>query len=82
MLEQSKSGFKRTSNWNKDEPKLILEQQNRYLDFLLNPSFQRVSRFFLSFQNTGGRTLYTKYYLPLVKIKNNNVVIDGRNFSD
>ena len=38
LLEQLKSGFKRTINWNKYEPKVTLEQQNRYLDFLSNPS--------------------------------------------
>ena len=32
----------------------------------------------LSVENNGGRTNYTRYYLPLVEIKNYNVVIDGR----
>ena len=27
-------------------------------------------------------TRYTRYYLPLVEIKDYNVVIDGRNFFD
>ena len=31
---------------------------------------------------TGGRTSYTRYYLPLVEIKGHNVMIDGRNFLD
>ena len=33
-------------------------------------------------ENTGGRISYTRFYLPLVEIKNYNVVIDGRNFFD
>ena len=33
-----------------------------------------------SFENTDVRTSYTRYYLPLVEIKNYNVVIDGQNF--
>ena len=60
-----------------------MQQQNRYLDFLINPSFKQVIRLFvLSFKSNGGRTSYTRYYLPLVEIKNCNVVIDGRNFFD
>ena len=60
---------------------MTLEQQNQWLDFLINPNFQGVNKLFvLSFENNGGRTSCTRYYLPLVKIKNYNVVIDGRNF--
>ena len=40
LLEQSKSGFKRTINWNKYKPKVTVEQQNGYLDFLINPIFK------------------------------------------
>ena len=62
LLEQLKSGFKRTINCNKYEPKVTVEQQNRYLDFLINPSFQGVNRLFvLSFQNTDDRTSYRRY---------------------
>ena len=68
LLEQLQSGFKRAIYWNKYEPKVIVEQQNQYLDFLINPSFQGVNRpFVLSFENPDGRTRYTRYYLPLVE---------------
>ena len=67
MLEQLKSGFKRTINWNKYEPKVTVQQQNRYLDLLINPSFPGVNRLFvLSFENNGGRRSYTRYYIELV----------------
>ena len=80
-LEQLKSGFKRTINWNKYEPKVTIGKQNQHLDFLINPSYQGVNRLFISsFENTDIRTSYTRYYLPLVEIKNYNVVIDGQNF--
>ena len=36
----------------------------------------------LSFENNGERASYTKYNLPLVEIKDFNVVIDGQNFFD
>ena len=68
LLEQLKSGFKRTINWNKYEAKVTVGQQNRYLDFLINRSFQRVNRLLvLSFENNGGRTSYIKYLLLVEK---------------
>ena len=83
LLEQLKSGFKITVYWNKYEPKVTVEQQNRYLDFLISPSFQGVNRLFvLSCQNNGGRTSYARYYPPFAEVKNYNVVIDGRNIFD
>ena len=81
LLQQLKSGFKRTINWNKYELKLTVQAQNQYLDSVINPSFQGVNRLFvLSFQNNGSRTSYTIYNLPLVEVNCYNVVIDGRNF--
>ena len=78
-----KSGFKRAINWNKYHPKVIVEEQNRDLDFLINPSAQEVNiRFVWTFENNGGRTSYTRYYLPLVELKDFNIMNDGRNFFD
>ena len=42
LLQQLKSGFKRTINWNKYQPKVSPERQNQYLNFLIDPSFQGV----------------------------------------
>ena len=36
----------------------------------------------LPFQNENGRTSHSTYYLPKVKIKGYNVMIDGRNVFD
>ena len=81
LLQQLKSGFKRTINWNKYELKLTVQAQNQYLDSVINPSFQGVNRLFvLSFQNNGSRTSYTIYNLPLVEVNCYNIVIDGRYF--
>ena len=44
LPEQLKSGFKRTINWNRYEPKVKAERQNQYLDFLINLVFQGVNR--------------------------------------
>ena len=76
-----KSGFKRTINWNKYQSKVTVQEQTRYLDYLIDPSFQGVNRLFvLSFENNDGRASYTRYYLPLVEIKEYNAMIDGQNF--
>ena len=83
LLQQLKSGFKRTINWNEyeSEPKTLT--QNRYLNHLINPSFQGIKRrFVLSFENEGDRTSHSTYYLPKVEIKDYNVMTDGKNFFD
>ena len=36
----------------------------------------------LSFENENDRTSHSTYYLPEVKIKDYNVMVDGRNISD
>ena len=83
LLEQLKSGFRRTINWNKYQPKVSPDRQNQYLDFLTDPSFQGVNRLFLlSFENENNRKVHTGYYLPKVEIKNYNVMIDGKSFFD
>ena len=43
LLQQLKSGFKRTINWNKYESNIKTFAQNRYLNHLINPSFQGVN---------------------------------------
>ena len=81
LRQQLNSGFKRTINLIKYQSKKSAEAQNQYLDLLINPSFQRVSRLFvLSFENEKRRTSHSEYYLPKVEIKDYNVKIDGRNF--
>ena len=83
LLQQLKSGFKRTINWNKYQSKISTEAQNQYLDFLINLSFQGINKIFvLSFENENSRTSYSEYYLPKVELKDYNVKIDVRNFFD
>ena len=48
LLQQLKSGFKRTINWNKYHSKTeTLNAPDPYLDFLIDPTFQEVNRLFL-----------------------------------
>ena len=46
LLQQLKSGFKRTINWNKYQSSIKRSDQNRYLNHLVDPSFQGVNRLF------------------------------------
>ena len=81
LLEQLKSVFKRTINWNKYQSEPTIKAQNQYLNHLNDPSFQAVSRLFvLLFENKDDRTVHTKYYHPTVEIKDSNVMIDRKPF--
>ena len=83
LLQQLKSGFKRTINWNKYQSSIKTYAQNRYLNHLIDPSFQGVRILFvLSFKNENDRTLHSTHYLPKVEIKDYNVMTDGKNCFD
>ena len=43
LLQQLKSVFERTINWNKYQLKITTEAPNPYLDYLFEPSFQGVN---------------------------------------
>ena len=70
LLQQLKSGFKRTINWNKYKSSVKTFAQNRYLNYLISPSYQGVNiHFVLSFENENDRRPHSTYYLPKVEIK-------------
>ena len=76
MLEKLKSGFKRTINWNIYQSKVPIEQQNQYLDFLIDPSFEVNRLFVLLFENKDDRIAQTGFYLKLIE-KVNSYFIDN-----
>ena len=83
LLQQLKSGFKRTINRKKYQSKVTIQAPNPYLSYLIDPSFQGVNRLFvLSFENNADRTADTKYYLLTVEVNDYNVMVDGQNFFD
>ena len=83
LLQQLKFGFKRTIKWNKNGLNIKTFAQKRYLNHLINPSFQGVNRLFvLSFENKNDRTSHSIYYIPKVEIKDYNIMIDNKNFFD
>ena len=49
LLQQLKSGFKRTINWNKYESNVKAFAKNRYINHLINPSVQGVNRLCIIF---------------------------------
>ena len=71
LLQQLKSGFKCTINWNKYEPKITTENApDQYFDFLIEPSFQGVNRFFiLTFNANDSRIGHLRYFLPAEKVE-------------
>ena len=76
-----KSGFERTGSWNKYQSDPKTYDQSRYLNHLVNPSYQGVKTLFvLSFENEDDRTSHSTSYLPNVGITDYNVMIDGKNF--
>ena len=83
LLEQLKSGFKRTINRNKylSKPKLL--RQNPNLNHLVEPTFYGVNKLFvLAFGNDAQRTSHSGYHLPNVELKGYNVMINGENLFD
>ena len=52
LLQQLKSGFKRTINWNKYQSDPKTNAQNRYLNHLVDPIFHGANRHFvMPFEN-------------------------------
>ena len=59
LLQQLKTGLNRTINWNKYQSEPTIQTRNRYLNNLIDPSFQGVNRLFvLSFENDAHRKSY------------------------
>ena len=81
LLEQLRTGFKRTIKWNKYRSEMTNQTKNNNLNYLIDPTFTKVNRLFvLSFENENDRTSFSKYYVPNVQIKDFNVLIDWKKF--
>ena len=83
LLKQLGSGFERKINWNKYQSKVSIERQNQYLDYLIDLGFQEINILsVLSFENKNDRKTHTGSFLPKAEIKDDNFMIDERNFFD
>ena len=72
LLEQLKSGFKRTIKWNKYRSQMTIQPKNNNANYLIDSTFTNVNRLFvLSFsRNSLGddkRDSFLLYYVPNVK---------------
>ena len=66
LLEQLKTGFKRTIKLNRSE--MSKQAKNNNLNYLTDPTFIKVNRLFvLSYENEEDRTSFSKYYVPSVE---------------
>ena len=70
---------------------MAIQSNNNNLNYLINPTFTTVNKFFvLSFARTAGenntrkdhRDSFSHYYVPNVEIKGFSVLIDGKSFFD
>ena len=81
LLEQLKAGFPVTIEWNKYRCQISNETANNSLNYLIDPTFNKVHRLFvLAFENEEDRSSFSKYYTPTVEIKDCNVLIDQKPF--
>ena len=88
FLENIKQGFKRTISWDKYRSKITTQTKSNNLDYLIeldynfDPTFRNINRLFLlSFRNGDddpSRYSFDKYYMPLVEIKEFNVLSDNK----
>ena len=82
LLQQLRKGFKRTIKWNKYRSEMTNQTKNNNLNYLIDPTFTKVNRLFaLSFGNENDRTSFSKYNVANVKMKDFNVLINGKSFS-
>ena len=86
FLENIKQGFKRTIFWNNNTSEITTQPKINNLDYLIDPTFRNINKLFvLSFKNGNNdptRYSFEKYYIPLVEMKDFNVLIDDKPFFD
>ena len=90
LLEQLKSGFKRTVKWNKYRSQMTVQSNNNNLNYLIDPTLTRVNRrFVLSFERIeennvkkDHRYFFSHYYVLNAEIKDFSVLIRGKSFFD
>ena len=61
LLEQLKTGFKRTIKWNKYRSKMSNQTKTNNLNYLIDPTFTKVNRFVLLFENEDDKSIIHKY---------------------
>ena len=70
LLEQLKTGFKKTIKWNKYRSEMSNQTKNNNLNYLIDPTFTNVNRsFVLSFENEDDKMLRYFNFEPSLKLR-------------
>ena len=84
LLKNIKQEFKGTISWNKYRSEITTQTKSNNLDYLIDPTFGNIYRLFvLSFKNGNDdptKNYFDEYYMPLVKIKDFNALINNKPF--
>ena len=81
LYKELKTGISTDFKWNKYRSQIINQTTTNNLNFLIDPTFNNINRLFvLAFPNEEDRRSFSKYYTPIVEIKDYNVIIDGEPF--
>ena len=82
FLEDMKQRFNKTLFWNKYRFEITTQPENNNLDYLTDSTLRTIdSLFVLSFKNKDDdptKNCFSKYYMPLVEIKDFNALIDNK----
>ena len=82
ILEQLKTGFKRTIKWNKYRSQIIVQPEKNNLNYLIDPTFTNFNILFvLSFSRDNAsdkRDSFSDYFVPNVKMKDFNILISSK----
>ena len=86
FLRNIKQGFRRKIFYNNHRSEITTQRKGNKLGYMIDPTFTKINRLFvLSFRNGDDysiRNYFDEYYMPLVKIKDFNALIDNKPFSD
>ena len=84
FLENIKKWFKKTNSWSKYRFEIKTQTKNNNLDYLIHLTFRNINFLFvLLFKNDDNdpaRNSFDNCYMPLVKIKHFNVLINNKPF--
>ena len=81
LLQQLKTGFKRTINWNKYSCERTNQANSSNLIYLICRIFHKFNRLFvLYFENKDDKTSYSDYYVQKLEIINHKFLIDDKIF--
>ena len=81
LYKELKTGISIDFEWNKYRSQMINQTATNNLNFLIDPTFNNVNKLLvLAFPNEEDRRSFSKYYTPILEIKDYNVIIDGEPF--